>query len=172
MLPDQSESKRFSVALKGVRPIAGQATASKTLVASMTRFLAQYFAGQAPSEAPCLDLDGVAPFQADVLRALRATPHGRIVTYGQLARLAGRPGAARAVGQAMARNPLPLAIPCHRVLAGAMGMPRRLGGFGPGLPLKCWLLRWEGHASWIEEPTRAGAQVGEPRQGRRRDNLG
>jgi methylated-DNA-[protein]-cysteine S-methyltransferase len=103
-----------------------------------------------------LDLSGVAPFQADVLRALRATTrHGQIVTYGQLARLAGHPGAARAVGQAMARNPLPLAIPCHRVLAGAMGKPRRLGGFGPGLSLKCWLLRWEGHA-WIEKTTRAG----------------
>ena len=64
-----------------------------------------------------LDLDGLAPFTRRVLEALRATAPGETFTYGQLARMAGSPGAARAVGQVMAKNPLPILIPCHRVVA-------------------------------------------------------
>jgi methylated-DNA-[protein]-cysteine S-methyltransferase len=64
-----------------------------------------------------VDLDGLPPFRRKVLETLRATRAGETFTYGQLARLAGSPGAARAVGQAMARNPLPIVIPCHRVVA-------------------------------------------------------
>ncbi len=64
-----------------------------------------------------LDLEGLPPFTRRVLEALRATRPGEVLTYGQLARLAGSPGASRAVGQVMARNPLPILIPCHRVVA-------------------------------------------------------
>lgn len=64
-----------------------------------------------------LDLEGLPPFRRRVLETLRATKAGETFTYGQLARMAGSPGAARAVGQAMARNPLPIVIPCHRVVA-------------------------------------------------------
>jgi len=64
-----------------------------------------------------LDLDGLPPFTRRVLEALRATAPGEAFTYGQLARMAGSPGAARAVGQVMAKNPLPIIIPCHRVVA-------------------------------------------------------
>ena len=64
-----------------------------------------------------LDLDGLAPFTRRVLEALRTTAPGETFTYGQLARMVGSPGAARAVGQVMARNPLPILIPCHRVVA-------------------------------------------------------
>lgn len=64
-----------------------------------------------------LDLEGLPPFTRRVLEALRATAPGETFTYGQLARMAGSPGAARAVGQVMAKNPLPILIPCHRVVA-------------------------------------------------------
>jgi methylated-DNA-[protein]-cysteine S-methyltransferase len=71
-----------------------------------------------------LDLEGLPRFRRKVLETLRATPAGATFTYGQVARMVDSPGAARAVGQAMARNPLPIVIPCHRVVA-ANG----LGGF-------------------------------------------
>jgi methylated-DNA-[protein]-cysteine S-methyltransferase len=78
--------------------------------------------------------------QRVVLETLRViAPYGHVVTYGELARRSGCPGGARAVGQAMARNPLPLVVPCHRVVAAA-----GLGGYGGGLPLKRWLLALEG----------------------------
>lgn len=70
--------------------------------------------------AIAVDLAGQPPFTRRVLQATRAIPPGRIETYGALAALVGRPGAARAVGQAMARNPVPLLVPCHRVV-GAWG---------------------------------------------------
>ena len=108
--------------------------------------LADYVAGK-PVRWPDLPflLDGLTPFTRDVLLALRdKVPHGQITTYGGLAALAGRPGAARGVGQIMARNPWPLVIPCHRVLGGS-GRNIRLHGFGAsGLPMKRWLLLLEG----------------------------
>lgn len=104
------------------------------------RFLADYFAGNRPIARPRLDLDGTSEFDQIVLRECAKIGFGRTVTYGALARAIGRPKAARAVGGAMARNRLPLLIPCHRVVAGAAG---RLGGFGGGLPLKRWLLAHE-----------------------------
>jgi O-6-methylguanine DNA methyltransferase len=89
-------------------------------------------------------LDGAAPFTRRVYELLRTTPAGQTLSYGQLARQAGSPGAARAVGQAMANNPLPLVVPCHRVL-GAGGS---LGGFSAhgGTKTKARLLRLEGVA--------------------------
>jgi methylated-DNA-[protein]-cysteine S-methyltransferase len=108
------------------------------LVEAMTRFLSDYFSGIIPVR-PLLDLRRLTPFQESVSRALLKVPCGQAVTYEQLARMAGRPHGARAVGQTMARNPLPLVIPCHRVLASG----GRLGGYGPGPALKQWLLDWE-----------------------------
>ena len=64
-----------------------------------------------------VDLEGLPPFRRRVLETLRGTQVGETFTYGRLARMAGSPGAARAVGQSMARNPLPIVIPCHRVVA-------------------------------------------------------
>src|SRR5512145_1968490 len=83
-------------------------------VAQITRFLA----GE-PSdlEGIPVDLEGLPPFRRKVLETLRATRRGETFTYGQLARMVGSPGGSRAVGQAMARNPLPIVIPCHRVVA-------------------------------------------------------
>jgi methylated-DNA-[protein]-cysteine S-methyltransferase len=76
-----------------------------------------------------LDLAGVDPFRRSIYDALRAVAWGETVTYGELAKRAGAPGAAQDVGVAMARNPVPLIIPCHRVLAAG----GKLGGFSaPG----------------------------------------
>jgi len=92
--------------------------------------------------AVLLDLDGLPTFTRRVYEAARAVPAGQTVTYGELAARCGSPGGARAVGQAMARNPVALIIPCHRVLAAG----GRLGGFsGPGgLDLKVRMLALEG----------------------------
>jgi len=87
-------------------------------------------------------ITGGTAFQRDVWQALLAIPHGATTSYGELARRVGRPGAARAVGQAVGSNPVPVLIPCHRVLAS----DGTLGGFGGGLPMKKTLLRQEGVA--------------------------
>ena len=80
------------------------------------------------------------PFQLKVWRALADIPYGQTVTYGALARRVGCPGGARAVGQANHRNPLPILLPCHRVV-GAGGA---LTGYGGGLEVKRFLLKLEG----------------------------
>jgi methylated-DNA-[protein]-cysteine S-methyltransferase len=85
-------------------------------------------------------LTGGTPFQRSVWQAILSIPRGATISYAELARRAGRPGAARAVGQAVGSNPIPLLIPCHRVVASDGG----LGGFGGGLPMKRKLLRQEG----------------------------
>jgi methylated-DNA-[protein]-cysteine S-methyltransferase len=99
----------------------------------------QYLSGRRRKFTVAADLAGVPPFHAKVLRACRRIPYGRTVTYGQLAAQVGRPRGARAVGQAMARNPVPLLVPCHRVVGGS-----GLGGYGGGLDLKRRLLALEG----------------------------
>lgn len=88
-----------------------------------------------------LETRAITPFARTVLYTLlRDTPRGAWTTYGRLAAACGSPRGARAVGGVMARNPWPLYLPCHRVLASTMG----LGGFGPGLALKRVLLELEG----------------------------
>lgn len=87
-----------------------------------------------------LDLSWATPFQWELMRALRAIPRGEVVTYGELAALAGRPGAARAAGTFCATNRFAIVVPCHRVVA-ASG----IGGYGPdGVPVKRRLLALEG----------------------------
>lgn len=85
---------------------------------------------------------GGTPFQRAVWQAMLSIPRGATISYAELARRVGRPGAARAVGQAVGSNPVPLLIPCHRVVASDGG----LGGFGGELPMKKALLRHEGVA--------------------------
>lgn len=82
-------------------------------------------------------------FQRSVWRALREIPYGRTISYGTLAQRVGRPRAARAVGAANGRNPLPIVIPCHRVI----GSSGRLTGFGGGLDTKQRLLELERSSS-------------------------
>ncbi len=87
-----------------------------------------------------VDLSGARPFQRAVLNAICRIPFGETRTYAWVARAIGKPGAARAVGQALHTNPIPIIIPCHRVVAS----DGSLGGYGGGLPLKKKLLRLEG----------------------------
>jgi methylated-DNA-[protein]-cysteine S-methyltransferase len=80
------------------------------------------------------------PFQHQVWRELRSIPYGRTISYGELARRLGRPSAQRAVGAANGRNPLPIVIPCHRVI----GSDGTLTGYAGGLGIKRRLLEIEG----------------------------
>ena len=89
---------------------------------------------------PLVNLEGRTPFQRAVLEACRAIERGRVRSYQDLARSAGVPRGARAVGQVMATNPYPLIIPCHRVVRS----DGTLGGFGGGLSMKKALLLSEG----------------------------
>jgi methylated-DNA-[protein]-cysteine S-methyltransferase len=98
-----------------------------------------YARGDAIALDGALDLAQGTPFQQEVWRALLEIPCGETRTYGQVAAQIGRPRASRAVGQAVGANPLPIVVPCHRVV-GSDG----LGGFGGGLALKKRLLALEG----------------------------
>ncbi|MCL6580960.1 MAG: methylated-DNA--[protein]-cysteine S-methyltransferase [Firmicutes bacterium] len=104
-----------------------------------------------------VDLEGLPGFTRRVLELLRDVPPGRTVTYSELAAAAGSPRAARAVGVVMARNPLPLIIPCHRVI-GSDGGLRGFGGgsTAEGLALKERLLRYEG---WAPAGTGRGSRL-------------
>ena len=104
--------------------------------------LQSYFAGRPTAFDLPLALNERPHFTRHVLQACAAIPYGTTVTYGELARNCGQPAAARAVGQVMARNPIPIIIPCHRVV----GSGGRLTGFGGGLGLKAELLRLEAQA--------------------------
>jgi methylated-DNA-[protein]-cysteine S-methyltransferase len=100
--------------------------------------LAEYFAGERRDFDLPLAPRGT-PFQVAVWRALARIPFGATCSYGELARVVGRPSASRAVGAANGQNPLAIILPCHRVI-GANG---ELTGYGGGLPLKRWLLDHE-----------------------------
>jgi methylated-DNA-[protein]-cysteine S-methyltransferase len=101
--------------------------------------LENYFAtGKDAFSAYSPDYTGMTPFRKKVMQQLRKVPAGFTVTYGELASSCGSPGAARAVGNVMATNPVPLFVPCHRVVA-----TNGLGGFSSGLDVKRSLLKLE-----------------------------
>jgi len=106
----------------------------------LKRKLQHYFDGQRVLFDEPLDLRAATAFQRRVWSAVRDIPCGETRSYGQIARQVGSPGAARAVGLAMAANPLPIVVPCHRVI----GSDGNLRGFGGGLDLKRRLLEMEG----------------------------
>lgn len=110
--------------------------------------------------AVSLDLDGLAPFRRRVYEAARRIPAGDTVTYGALARTIGAPGSARSVGQALGRNPFPLIVPCHRVVA-ANGRP---GGFtaAGGVDIKLRILDIENVSSTNAAPARTTAARSAP----------
>ncbi len=109
------------------------------------RQLQRYFQGERADFDVPLDLEGLTPFQMAVLKACARIPFGKTRTYGDLARELRRPQAARAVGGALARNPVPIVIPCHRVV----GSGGCLGGFSAeqGIAVKRRLLDMEAKAS-------------------------
>jgi len=113
---------------------------SAPTVDTARRQLDEYFDGKRDSFALDVDLRGTAPFAEQVLGELAHVPYGETTTYGSLAAKVGSPRAARAVGMVMNRNPIPIVLPCHRVV-GANG---NLTGYAGGLHVKERLLRLEG----------------------------
>ncbi|HEY6064947.1 MAG TPA: methylated-DNA--[protein]-cysteine S-methyltransferase [Thermoanaerobaculia bacterium] len=111
-----------------------------------------YFAGRLTKFQVPIAPEGT-PFQREVWTALTRIPYGETVSYGELTRRLGRPNASRAVGAANGRNPIPIIVPCHRVV-GANGA---LTGFGGGLSIKRMLLDLE--AEWSGRPTLPIASV-------------
>ncbi len=115
------------------------------MFAEAARQLRNYFEGGRTDFSMALEMDGT-DFQKETWTALRAVPFGATVSYGELARLVGRPKASRVVGAANHANPLPIVVPCHRVI----GSDKSLTGFGGGLETKLKLLA-------LENPTAYGS---------------
>lgn len=107
-------------------------------LANARQQLEEYFAGDRKDFDLPLKIEGTE-FQVSVLKALQEIPYGQTVSYGEIARRIGRPKAVRAVGAANGRNPIPIVVPCHRVI----GSSGDLTGFGGGLDTKEALLRLE-----------------------------
>ena len=103
------------------------------------RQLDEYFSGSRKDFDLPLAPQGT-PFQKEVWHRLATIPYGQTISYAQLAQRVGKPTAMRAVGAANGRNPLPIVLPCHRVI----GADGSLTGFGGGLPTKLFLLQLEG----------------------------
>lgn len=103
--------------------------------------VAEYLTGQRSAFEMQIDWRGMTAFQVQVRRTVMAVPFGQTATYGQIAEQLGKPGGARAVGRANATNPIPLVIPCHRIV-GSNGELTGYGGVG-GVETKRWLLALE-----------------------------
>jgi methylated-DNA-[protein]-cysteine S-methyltransferase len=139
----------FSLAMEGDRVRGasfgpgGGGPPSGPAAAALAARVRAYFAGDARAlDGAAVDGEGT-PFQRQVWRELRRIPPGEVRTYGQLARALGRPGAARAVGGACARNPVALLVPCHR----AVGTGGALTGYAFGTGRKRWLIEHEAHGA-------------------------
>jgi len=117
---------------------AGAGVAARALCREARREITAYLAGDLRRFTVPVDARG-SEFQRAVWVAIAEIPYGQTLTYGELAARLGKPRTSRGVGGACGANPIPLIIPCHRVLA-ANG---RLGGFGGGPELKRWLLELE-----------------------------
>ena len=117
-------------------------TSGKNRVISLAKQeLNAYFAGDLTTFSVPLDWQGTR-FQESVWQALLAVSFGETVTYGDIARAIGRPRSSRPVGGAVGKNPLPIIVPCHRII----GSDRSLTGFTGGLDIKIRLLVLEGHS--------------------------
>ncbi len=132
-LREQAE-KHLSV--KGMTPFAVETHKEASACAEQ---LQRYFKGEETSFDVQIDLSATTIWQRKVLETCRQVPFGKTITYGDLAAKSGSPRAARAVGRALAINPVPVIIPCHRVVA-ADG---ELGGYSGGIHIKMMLLKLE-----------------------------
>lgn len=135
------ELARLEAGLQGGEEVvSGPADSQETAVlGQLFGELEQYAQGKRAAFSVPWRLEGMTAFAVQVLEACAEIPFGETVTYGQLAHRIGNPGAVRAVGGALGRNPLPILIPCHRVLSGS-----GIGGFSGGLEWKRRLLGVEG----------------------------
>lgn len=137
-LPQPSEQEIYRLPGNGL----GRANLSPRRFEGLIGRFQAYFSGHRVDFPDKLDLSGATPFQREVWHSARLIPYGQTRSYSWLAAQVGNPGAARAAGQALGRNPLPIIIPCHRVLASNGG----LGGFSGGLEMKKYLLCLENSA--------------------------
>jgi methylated-DNA-[protein]-cysteine S-methyltransferase len=126
-------------ALKLLGEMTNYATWSPDRFEDVVGRLRRFLSRQRVDFADKLDLSWATPFQREVWRITRLIPYGETRSYGWVAKQTGKPGAARAVGQALAKNRLAIIIPCHRVVGGS----GKLCGFSSGLKLKRQLLRLE-----------------------------
>ncbi len=140
-LPDEGPEAAL-VSIRERFPGAREARPPPSVAAVIARVARLLQSGREPLDDIAVELGAVTVFQRRVYEAARRIPPGQTRGYGELARLIGKPGAARAVGGALGRNPLPLLVPCHRVLAAG----GKLGGFTApgGAKLKERLLSLEG----------------------------
>lgn len=124
----------------GRLPADGTSVASCSILDLAARQLAEYFSGERRTFELPITLRGT-PFQLSVWNELSSLGFGQYTSYGELGELVGRPSAGRAVGGAVGSNPIPLIVPCHRVLASN----QRITGYsgGEGIPTKVWLLKHE-----------------------------
>jgi len=127
-------------ALRDVMEQGATGPATDADLADLPERICALASGRYENLAVHVDWNGVAGFRRAVLEETMHIPAGETRSYGWLAAKVGHPGAARAVGRVMATNPLPLVVPCHRVV----GSNGSLTGYGGGLPLKAALLRAEG----------------------------
>jgi len=141
MLPEASDAATRHRLTQGA-PAAIEAPAPPAIAAAIALIVSHVRGEPAALETIALDMDGVPAFHRQVYDAARKIPSGQTVSYGELARTLGKPGAARAIGQAMGANPFPIVVPCHRVLAAN----RATGGFSAhgGVETKARLLAAEG----------------------------
>jgi methylated-DNA-[protein]-cysteine S-methyltransferase len=116
-----------------------QAAFSPDALSSITQRFQDYYSGKNTVFPDALDFSGATEFQRQVWQTAQLIPRGETRSYGWIAKQIGKPRAARAVGQALSKNPFLVIVPCHRVIAG----DGTLGGFGCGLPAKQKLLKLE-----------------------------
>jgi methylated-DNA-[protein]-cysteine S-methyltransferase len=135
---DAIQHIRFPQKGKAAKPDPDWQEGSSAPVREAVKQLREYFAGRRTEFDLPLSPEGTA-FQRTVWKHLQEIPYGETISYGELARRVGNPKASRAVGAANGKNPIPIVIPCHRVI-GANG---KLTGFGGGLPVKEALLLLE-----------------------------
>jgi methylated-DNA-[protein]-cysteine S-methyltransferase len=130
-----------------VGPADGPARPDDPVLAQAATQLEEYFAGTRQDFDIPLDPHG-SPFQLAAWRGLTTIPFAETVSYGEQARRLGHDGKARAIGAANGSNPLPVIVPCHRVI----GSDGSLTGFGGGLETKAWLLHHERRVAGVELP--------------------
>jgi methylated-DNA-[protein]-cysteine S-methyltransferase len=147
------ENTSVNDALRRVESRGIMASEHQSFVQPVVEQLSEYFAHKRTQFFLPIDLYGVSPFTRSVLEATNHVPCGTVVTYGQIAEGIGQPGASRAVGNALGRNPVPIVVPCHRVIKSDGSM----GWYTGGPHLKQQLLDIEG--VHFRSPRRVDQQV-------------